>query len=65
MNILGNLLRVIAFLLIASTSVGILGGVAAWAVFTLDPTTQEVLGRMSLPPWLSAAEHPKLTRWRP
>ena len=62
MNTLVNLLRAVAFLLITFISAGILGGSAVWVVSTLDPATQEVIGRVSFPPWLSAARHSKLAR---
>jgi hypothetical protein len=62
MNRLGNLARVVVFLLSTLISAGIFGGFAVWAVSTLDPATQEVIGLVSSPPWLSTAGHPKLTR---
>ena len=61
MNVLGSLLRVVAFLLTIFISSAIFVGLVVWAVSTLDPATQEVIGRVSFPPWVSAAEHPKLT----
>jgi tagatose-1,6-bisphosphate aldolase len=62
MDRLGNPLRAIAFLMSTVISAGILSGFAVWAASTLDPTTQEVIGLASSPPWLTTAGQPKLTR---
>jgi hypothetical protein len=58
-----NLLRAITFLLSTAISAGIFGGVAVWAVSTLDPGAREVIGLVSSP-WLSAPTSAQLSRAR-
>jgi hypothetical protein len=59
MNKLANLLRVVAFLLCTLISAGVFGGFAVWAVSTLDPATQEVIGLLNSP-WVAAPKNAKL-----
>jgi hypothetical protein len=56
-----NLLRSVAFVLSSVISAGIFGGFAVWAMSTLDPATQEVIGLVSAP-WFTTPAHSKLTR---
>jgi len=58
MNKLANLLRVVAFLLSTLISAGVFGGFAVWALSTLDPATQEVIGLLNSP-WVVA---PKMAK---
>jgi len=58
-----NLLKVAAFLLSTLISAGIFGGFAVWAMSTLDPATQEIIGLASSP-WfgVSAQQKPAFTK---
>ncbi|TMH29666.1 MAG: hypothetical protein E6H66_19740 [Betaproteobacteria bacterium] len=59
MNRRAYLLRLIAFLVSTVISASVFGGFAAWAVSSLDPATQEVIGLFSSP-WPTASRHWKL-----
>ncbi|HXX84584.1 MAG TPA: hypothetical protein VEN29_11430 [Casimicrobiaceae bacterium] len=61
MNRAANLLRAVAFVLSTVISAGIFGGFVVWAVSTLDPATQEVIGLASSP-WFTARAYAGLTR---
>ena len=61
MNRAANLLRSVAFVLSSVISAGVFGGLAVWAMSTLDPATQEVIGLVSAP-WFTTPAYSKLTR---
>jgi len=61
MNRAANLLRSVAFVLSSVISAGVFGGFAMWAMSTLDPATQEVIGLVSAP-WFTTPAYSKLTR---
>src|SRR5215831_1225281 len=61
MNRAANLLRAVAFVLSSVISAGVFGGFAVWALSTLDPATQEVIGLVSAP-WFTTPAYSKLTR---
>ena len=53
MSKLTNLLRVVAFVVSTLISASVFGGFAVWAVSTLDPSAQEVIGLINSP-WVAA-----------